>query len=282
MSHYTVAVVVGKHVGHSELMHAVEEALAPYDENLVTEPRIIKLKSQIISECISKQENNLILSEELVKIGEDEFKEKYGDWELRVIKEFIETDGKNKSDIELYNDFKDRGYDDDDFDEEGNLLSTYNEDSKWDWWQVGGRWQGLLFVKEGSPGLVGETGFMDSGMEKRDVPGYFQADGAKVKDINFDIFDKSEREETKNYYESEFAFQNKFGTFENFAEAFKYKITYAILDSRNNQWIEPGKMGWWAQTDETKESKAEYIAFCKEFYTTLDPEDWVVIVDCHI
>lgn len=34
-------------------------------------------------------------------------------------------------------------------DAEGNVLSTYNPKSKWDWWEVGGRWDGYLTLKDG-------------------------------------------------------------------------------------------------------------------------------------
>ena len=33
-------------------------------------------------------------------------------------------------------------------DEHGNLLSTYNPNAKWDWYCVGGRWNGFLVLKE--------------------------------------------------------------------------------------------------------------------------------------
>lgn len=33
-------------------------------------------------------------------------------------------------------------------DEDENLLSTYNPNSKWDWYCVGGRWSGFLVLKE--------------------------------------------------------------------------------------------------------------------------------------
>lgn len=35
---------------------------------------------------------------------------------------------------------------DDIFDEHGNLLTTYNPNSKWDWYSIGGRWSGGLHV----------------------------------------------------------------------------------------------------------------------------------------
>lgn len=38
--------------------------------------------------------------------------------------------------------------------------STYNPDSKWDWYQLGGRWTGTLKLKSNAEGFVGEPGLM--------------------------------------------------------------------------------------------------------------------------
>lgn len=45
---------------------------------------------------------------------------------------------------------KDWGYE---IDEDENLLSTYNPDSKWDWYSIGGRWDGFLHYKDTDPGF---------------------------------------------------------------------------------------------------------------------------------
>ena len=39
-------------------------------------------------------------------------------------------------------------------DENENLLSTYNPDSKWDWYSIGGRWDGFLHYKDEEPGFA--------------------------------------------------------------------------------------------------------------------------------
>lgn len=49
------------------------------------------------------------------------------------------------SDEEAWEHVQDWGYQ---IDDEGNLLSTYNPDSKWDWYSIGGRWGGFLPLKE--------------------------------------------------------------------------------------------------------------------------------------
>ena len=50
-------------------------------------------------------------------------------------------------------------------DDEENLLSTYNPDSKWDWYSIGGRWSGFLCTKEkddeGNPVRVNQAQFKD-------------------------------------------------------------------------------------------------------------------------
>ena len=46
---------------------------------------------------------------------------------------------------------QDWGYE---IDEDENLLSTYNPESKWDWYSVGGRWDGFLHYKDTEPGFA--------------------------------------------------------------------------------------------------------------------------------
>lgn len=40
--------------------------------------------------------------------------------------------------------------------------STYNPDSKWDWYSVGGRWSGLLKLKPEAKGSTGQSGVFDN------------------------------------------------------------------------------------------------------------------------
>ena len=43
------------------------------------------------------------------------------------------------------------------FDAHGKPLSTYNPDSKWDWWVIGGRWDGWINGKETSGEAVADN-----------------------------------------------------------------------------------------------------------------------------
>ena len=57
----------------------------------------------------------------------------------------VVNDGCSLTDEDAWKQVQDWGYQ---IDDEGNLLTTYNPDSKWDWYSIGGRWSGFLPLKE--------------------------------------------------------------------------------------------------------------------------------------
>lgn len=65
--------------------------------------------------------------------------------------------------------------------EKGRYGHWENPNRKWDWYQVGGRWSGLLKLKPGADGAVGETGLMGSHHAK----GEDRADQARKGDIDW-------------------------------------------------------------------------------------------------
>jgi hypothetical protein len=145
MSHFTVMVI-----GDNP-----EEQLAPYDENIQTAPR-------------DKGE----VSEEDKQRMIDHYKEP-------------ENGGLDLPFDELYA-LKGEDWD-------GNSLvkhedgtwheySTYNPDSKWDWYQLGGRWADFLKLKSGVDGIKGEPSLLDEDFK----PEEGRADAALKKDIDFD------------------------------------------------------------------------------------------------
>jgi hypothetical protein len=62
----------------------------------------------------------------------------------------------------------------------GEVYSTRNPKSKWDWYELGGRWTGFLKLKEGERGETGKQGLMTSPAKQ----GY--ADSALLGDIDID------------------------------------------------------------------------------------------------
>jgi len=122
MSHYT-CMVIGPNP---------EKQLAPYSEHIQTEPRV--------TDEVSEDDKNSMI--EYYKNPEnggldlpfDElYTEKGEDW--------------NNNSWEKHDDV-------------WVEVTTYNPKSKWDWYQLGGRWIGFLKLKEGATGEQGECGMM--------------------------------------------------------------------------------------------------------------------------
>lgn len=143
MSHFIVLVFT-KEDGRS-----VDDLLAPYDENIVMAPYVKYTREQAIAKVrayIEDYKNSTYL--EYLK-DPVTYEAKYNNPEhINYLKnEFPKK--LNWTDNECYEDEK-KWFDDDMVDSNGDLLSTYNPNSKWDWYVVGGRWCGYLDLKDGS------------------------------------------------------------------------------------------------------------------------------------
>lgn len=149
MSHFTV-MVIGENP---------EEQLSRYDENLDV-PRYVKAtKQQLIDEWKKRTEEykNGTYAEFLA--DPDKYKEGCrNDAHINYLEnEFPKR--LNWTDEQIYayqvEDYGDVG-------EDGEVYSTYNPESKWDWFILGGRWSGMIQLKEGAEGLKGESGVFDN------------------------------------------------------------------------------------------------------------------------
>lgn len=141
----------------------IDGQLAPFDENLVVE-----------------EHDNFLSDEDVARM-----------------KEYYEKQGKDVSTLEKLSKFMDEWNGTPGFISSNGRLyykSTYNPDSKWDWYQVGGRWTGFFKLKDGRKGEVGEPGVMtDTAPE-----GY--ADSVRKGDIDFKkIQDDARLEATKSF-----------------------------------------------------------------------------------
>lgn len=128
MSHY-----VGLCFGDS-----YDSNLEHYYEGLEVEPYIVKTKKEAIQFEKEAHESNYEYAEKMLlktDLSEDTRK-RFND---------IVAKGLCLSDEAAWEQIKSRGYK---MDEDENILSTYNPDSKWDWYEVGGRWSGFLVLKD--------------------------------------------------------------------------------------------------------------------------------------
>ena len=140
MSHFCVYVFHDKNT-------SIDTLLAPYDENLVVEPYVEYNKEEAIAKVrkeIEDYKNGIYAA--YIK-NPEEYEKKYESSKKHI--EFLKNEFPKKinwTDDQCYDDIK-GDYDSDMIDKDGNLLSEYNPKSKWDWYEVGGRWCGGIPMK---------------------------------------------------------------------------------------------------------------------------------------
>lgn len=151
-------------------------------------------------------------------------------------------------------------------DENGNLLSTYNPNSKWDWYQIGGRWDGELRLKNGD-----------------------RSNEARICEIDFSP-DKEAYDVAIEQWNNDFmgGFSNKeyfvemYGTAEVYAESVSAFSTYAVV-TPNGVWHEKAEMGWFGMDNATPEDSKNWpLKYYERFVKNADPNLIMTIVDCHI
>ena len=229
MSHFTVAVIVPKDRKESELENYIDHIMEPFDEGIEVEPYIALTKEEL-----------------LVKYNE--YKER--------------GDNSNLTFEEFSDDYCGYGND-----EEGNALSTYNPNAKWDWYEIGGRWNGLIETKD-----------------------FKNVNYARIKDIVLTKkFDDLEKQKIKNeykeliekgdFYKPEY-YQERYPNFDSYLESFNFS-TYALLDKDGN-WHEPGQMGWFGMSLASIQDEIDFKQKYNDIVNSQDPADWIVVVDCHI
>lgn len=218
---------------------SIKELLAPYNENLRVEPYIKYTRDEAIVYA----------------------REHYLD--------------KNASDEECYE------YMSDDYkvDINGNLLSTYNPKSKWDYWMCGGRFSGMLKNKNGTPIDEGRIKDLDLDLDEAKyqyrlrywdvVVNGSPLKPGETKDSFFNMF-------KKEYYTC------RYGDAETYAKIMTTFSTYAVV-TPDGEWHAPGDMGWFGMSDESDESWINWVSnYYDRFIAGADPEWIMTIVDCHI
>ena len=291
MSHYTVMAIIRKG-SDSDL----ESMLAPYDENMEVAPYIRHTKADLIAQ---KREEAAHVAHD-IPLAEAHSEEEYRKLEdVRYRYEYVLSDeGRacaalvGASDDEVFEAVK-KDYEEDRLDEDGNYISTYNPDSKWDWYEVGGRWSGSLKLKDGGSTDEDYAGQIDwdkmfSLAPEREKRASEFWDEYVLQKLPTEMQDRTV-EEVDKYLNDKFGFI--FFKREYYLERYRDKeeylrrlatwTTYAVLDEKG--WHAPGEMGWFGCSDETPEAQRDWDEnFRSRFIDTLDPEDTVVIVDCHI
>ena len=133
MSHYAIGVIIPK----EELETAegrVHLMMEPFNESIEVDPYIYMNKDDIRKEF-----------EEYKKtINKEKIDNYIKDSTFNDILKYIDKDDSDSA-FEIW---KNWYYGKRNFDVNGNMLSTYNPNSKWDWYVIGGRWDGIFHDSE--------------------------------------------------------------------------------------------------------------------------------------
>lgn len=127
MSHSTVLVVVEDATDELEALHKAEEALEPFNENIEMEPTVNgPVTASDLRYALDKKELTDEEAEAILTTEDAETEEALVDYYGRK-PEFI--DGRYME------------------------MTTYNPKSKWDWYSLGGRWDGIIPKKGSARGV---------------------------------------------------------------------------------------------------------------------------------
>ena len=277
MSHFTVLAIVPDKIMKKEeryIHEFIDLNMSRYDENKVVKPYNREcyckkfLADSKAREEAGKSVGTIDSFRDIFKVKEEEIKKKYGidkveNWDewiknednkkiwkqsreeeddtwKELIKPFIELEGKLKEEYlkKLKPDLRctDCG---------GTGIEKgvrYNPDSQWDWYRIGGRWDGFLTDNEQNT---------ENGFNFDDKHETLKNNMIKIKDLIKKIKQKKEKDEYS---------------------------TYAIL-TKDGEWASKGKMGWWGMSSDDKEDWPEtYLKVLR----ACDLEDWGIVLDCHI
>lgn len=59
-------------------------------------------------------------------------------------------------------------------------------------------------------------------------------------------------------------------------------VTCYSMVTKAGVWMEPGKMGWFGVSSDTPQSREAYNVEANTYLNSLDPDDVIVVIDCHI
>lgn len=129
----------------------------------------------------------------------------------------------------------------------GNIVSTYNQDSQWDWYVIGGRWGGYWELK---PEMA------------------LQAARDLTQPSSFGYSDQAEEPNRTDVARVQAICPESM------------KPTFAVI-GLDGTWSERGRIGWFGTSRDEKEEpvwEAEYLTWV----ASLPADTWLVLVDAHI
>ena len=162
-------------------------------------------------------------------------------------------------------------------DKDGNIYSTYNPLSKWDWWSEGRYGDEFINIKTGEYTDGGRIGDLEIPFNEKD---YINAVEFWDKWIA-KVYEPEEGEEYPSLFKEEY-YLDHYKTREFYAYCSATYVTYAVV-TPDGEWHAPGDMGWFACSTETGDEWIEWVQnYKRKFLYDQDPDLILTLVDCHI
>lgn len=125
-----------------------DDLLEPYDEDLQVAPYVVCTKEQAIVRARKEIENFKNTTYKEYLSDPIAYASKHSEDDVNYVKNLFPKE-LDWSDEECYEYYISRFPNDEVDPETGSIYSTYNSNSKWDWYVVGGRWDGGIVKKDG-------------------------------------------------------------------------------------------------------------------------------------
>ena len=279
MSHFTV-LVIGENI---------DEKLAPYSEELSVKPYIDIKREEVEKRHTEIRKESLMSSFKQFQAYLDGYRGK-----ARGTPAYLRKYANEMSLSEFASEYYGQ-----EIDENGNLLSTYNPDSKWDWYQIGGRWAGLLRVKDDTNGNRGNPSLLMDEFEYKSN----EVDSAQFGDIDWEKMshDPEAEKKLRDFWElavntdvddekrlDQFIlykpqyYLDMYKTVDEYIRRLTLFSTYAVVTD-DGVWHGKGDMGWFGMSSESDDEALDWDnEYWNRFLANLNPDTVITILDCHI
>ena len=182
---------------------------------------------------------------------------------------------------QLYTDYI-SGYDSK-VDKDGNILTTYNPNSKWDWWVVGGRYSERLTTKSGD--LVDAEQFknlvFNQVLAENNPDVHFRTRFWEICVEGKPLIEGENQNDFFAFYKPEY-YLRRYNTKEEFIKKYFEFSTHAVV-TPDGVWHEVGELLMFGMSTDTPEEAQEWDEkFFDRFLKDRDPDDELIIVDYHI
>jgi len=277
MSHFSVLVLLNAKQA-KDVEGSVARLLAPYDEGIpaVPYPEPCYCIGQVAESAASEHANKKCkhtlqeLRDAYDGRSDDPLRGKWQDfikpWTDARDKHLSKSKLKDKPDPEC-----------EDCDGTGTHMSTYNPNSQWDWWVIGGRWAGLLLGNDYNP-------YTDPKNQEK----CWICNGTGRRD---DLLGREVREKDPSYtcngcggkgecakWNSEFVVPA--GGNQRMVSEIPAEVTTFAVVTPDGGWHQRGKMGWFGSVREEL-SDEDWQKIYREMISNYS-DCLAVVVDCHI